>query len=362
MGQILALGIGLILSLAGLVVLGLEWGPSLGFVSSLDSLLSDLDRWVILHRPQSYDAWRTARVAVLSTPLRFGCLPLGLLLTILGWWWGRRRPDSIDEGVSVSREEAIPRDRRSRRRLLRTAAALRKRGELEQAAEILWEGDELDRAAEIFLEAGQWERAAEIRQDQNRFVDSAELYLQAQDFEAAGNLFGRQADWMRAAECFEKAQRPSLAAEMYEKGECWSEAAACFATLEFNEQAASCWLKAERWESAASMLERILSEDLAKSRSNPRDGQGFQARAREVAALFERAGQPGNGLASLRAAQCWGEAAELARSLERFEEAADFFMRSGQPDQASQVLRRMGDGSAWEKLRLGASAPRSTRA
>ena len=349
MGQILVLGIGLIFSLAGLIVMGLEWGPRLGFASSPDSILSDLDRWVILHRPLAYDAWRTARIAVLSTPLRFGWLPLGLLLTILVGWW-RRHPDSMDAGASVRVEEAVPGDRRSRRRLLRTAAALRKRGELEQAAEMLWQGDEPDRAAAFFLEAGQWERAAEIRQDQNRFVDAAELYVQAHDFEAAGNLFARQADWGRAAECFEKAQRPSLAAEMYEKGECWSQAAACFETLEFNEQAASCWLKAESWAAAASMLERVLSEDLAKSRSNPRDAEGFQVRAREIAALFERAGQPAGGLASLRAAQCWREAAELARSLERFEEAADFFMRSGQPDQASQVLRGMGEASAAARL------------
>ncbi|MCH2188045.1 protein kinase [Myxococcota bacterium] len=287
-----------------------------------------------------------------ESSLRFAWMPLGLLMLAVGWMWGRRgQPDPTPISDTLSPASGpVPQTGRARRRLLRSAASLRKRGAFEEAAEMLWHGGELDRAADYFIEAEQLTRAAEIRQDQNRFTEAAGLYVQAGDFESAGRVFAQQGEWSQAAECLEKARALSGAAELYEKAELWTRAAQCYEAVEFGQQAADCWVKAENWGAAAEALTGVFGEQLAKAKSDPEEWKALQRRARQMAALFDQAERAEEGLPFLEAAQCWQEAGELAQDVQRPAEAAEFFSRAGRLDEAAQALRRTGDEASAARL------------
>jgi len=340
---LLLMGLGL---LAWAPEMGVEWGGE----RSLEPLAREIDR--------SLDAMggprlgETIRIWLFDSSLRMAWIPLGVLMALVSFIWARRgqpEPASFSETLSPV-ADAVPQTRRGRRLLLKSAASLRKRGAFEEAAEMLWQGGELDRAADYFIEADQLPRAAEIRQDQNRFTEAAELYVQAGDYESAGRVFAQQEEWSQAAECLEKAQALSGAAEFYEKAELWSRAAECYQAVEFSQQAADCWVKAENWGAAAEALEEVFGEQIAKAKSDPDEWKALQRRARQMAALFERAERSEAGLPFLEAAHCWQEAGELAQALGRSNEAAEFFSRAGRLDDAAQALRRTGDQAAAARL------------
>ena len=343
--------------LTGLLLMGLgllAWAPEMGFEwggeRSLELLAQESDR--ALDAMGGPRLGETIRIWFLGSSLRMAWIPLGVLMALVSFIWARRgqpEPASVSETLSPV-ADAVPQTRRGRRLLLKSAASLRKRGAFEEAAEMLWQGGELDRAADYFIEADQLPRAAEIRQDQNRFAEAAELYVQAGDYESAGRVFAQQEEWSQAAECLEKAQALSGAAELYEKAELWSRAAECYGAVEFSQQAADCWVKAENWGAAAEALEGVFGEQIGKAKSDPDEWQALQRRARQMAALFERADRSEAGLPFLEAAHCWQEAGELAQALGRSNEAAEFFSRAGRLDDAAQALRRTGDQAAAARL------------
>ncbi|MDG2051260.1 MAG: protein kinase [Myxococcota bacterium] len=342
--------IGLLLMGVGAFALGPDLGVEWGGGRPFEALAQELDRsGYAVGLPRLGGG---TQVWIFESSLRFAWMPLGLLMMAIAVSWGRRgqaAPEPASDTFSAG-SDPMPQTRRARRMLLKSATRLRKRGAFEEAAEMLWHGGELDRAADYFIEADQLSRAAEIRQDQNRFTDAAELYVQVGDFEAAGRVFAQQEEWSRAGECLEKAQSVSVAAEMYEKAGLWSRAAQCYDAVEFSQQAADCWVKAENWGAAAEALEGVFSEQLAKAKSDPDEWKALQSRARQMAALFQRAERSEAGLRFLEEAQCWQEAGELAQALDKPNEAADFFSRAGRLDEAAQALRRTGDEASAARL------------
>ncbi|MAJ62018.1 MAG: hypothetical protein CL936_18080 [Deltaproteobacteria bacterium] len=342
--------IGLLLTGVGLLACAPELGVDWGGERTLELLAREADR--AFNAMGGPPLEEISRSSLFESSLRFAWLPIGVLMGVVGFTWARRgqpEPPSFAETLSPV-TGAVPQTRRARRLLLKSAASLRKRGAFEEAAEMLWHGGELDRAADYFIESDELLRAAEIRQDQNRFTEAAELYVQAGDFESAGRVFAEQEEWSHAAECLEKAQVFSGAAELYEKAELWSRAAECYGAVEFSQQAADCWVKAENWGAAAEALEGVFGEQIAKAKSDPDEWKALQRRARQMAALFQRAERSAAGLPFLEAAHCWHEAGELAQALERPTEAADFFSRAGRLDDAAEALRRTGDKASAARL------------
>ena len=291
--------------------------------------------------------------ALAGTVLRFVLTPVGLMLLLFAVIGvpTRAAQAPVEEPDDVNPFDAQPAsDKRARKKLLKTAAAMRKKGELESAAEMLWSGKELDKAAEYYLEAEQFSRAAEIRHDQNRFIESAELYVQAEQYEAAGSIFAQQSEWARAGECYEKADGLSVAAEMYEKAEDWRRAAQCYTRVEFDRHAASCWVKAKHWTEAADCLQKVFADEAPKAKTDAKKLAELQKLARQIAKLHDRAGQTAQGLTVLEQAQCWSDAGELALTLTRYAEAADYFRNGGDLTRASQALRELGETEAAERL------------
>jgi tetratricopeptide (TPR) repeat protein len=287
-----------------------------------------------------------------AAPMRFVVAPVGLLLLLFSAMGfpgsgGSKKSKIADDAELPGYDESLePADRKGKKKLLKTAATMRKNGELEAAAEMLWGAREYDKAAEYYLEAELPARAAEIRHDQNRFLESAELYLKAGKHEAAGAIFAQQNEWTRAGECYVAANSLSIAAEMYEKAEDYPKAAQCFADVEFFRHAAACWVKAKQWSRAADCLRRVFVDELPKAKSDAKKLAELQKVARQVAKLFDRAGQAANGLSVLEQGQCWVDAAELALSLGRHVEAADHFRSAGDLPRSAEALRGMGESEA----------------
>lgn len=351
-GRIIAALLGLPILLAGAFGLVSAYLPGAGFLQVLQRGLRDANALLI---EWGYDLPAAARLTLeerlADTALGFVLLPVGAMLLLYAAVGvpgrrGRAKAAASDEPGQADG----PADRRTRKKVLKAAAALRKKGQFEEAAEMLWNGDELDKAAEYYLEAEQYTRAAEIRHDQNRFVESAELYVRAGQLEAAGGIFAQQSEWVRAGECYEKADGLSVAAEMYEKAEEWRRAAQCYARVEFDRHAASCWVKARQWGEAAGCLVKVFSEEAPKAKTDASKLAELQKLARQIARLYERAGKPAEGLPVLVQSQCWVDAAELSLDLERYAEAADCFRNAGDLERAAESLRELGETEAAARL------------
>ena len=133
-------------------------------------------------RTRSLEHWTGA------TPLCYAILGVGavLLAFCLGAIADGSSPRVGKARKGEDPEIEVKLDKNQARKILKEAQALRKRGELVEAAELLWSHEQLDTAAAYFIEAGEFSRAAEIRHDQNRFEESAELHLQGENYETAG--------------------------------------------------------------------------------------------------------------------------------------------------------------------------------
>jgi len=356
LARIIAGLLGLPILLAGAFGLASAYFPGTDLLQQAYGLLQDVNQALI---EQGIDLPIDASVTAeewLSGRLRFALAPLGAALLLFAAMGvpsssrGGSRDDDASTGGSDYDDALEPADRRTRKKMLKTAAAMRKKGELEAAAEMLWSGKEYDKAAEYFLEAGQPARAAEIRHDQNRFIESAELYLKAGDHEAAGGIFAQQSEWSRAADCYVEAGSLSVAAEMYEKAEDHRKAAQCYQKVEFDRHAAACWVKAKDWAQAAVCLQKVFADELPKARSDSKKLAEVQKLARQIAKLRDRSGRSADGLGVLEQAQCWVDAGELALALERYAEAADYFRNAGELRRAADALRSLGENEAAARL------------
>lgn len=285
----------------------------------------------------------TAEDWLAGTPLRFVLLPTGLvLLAFAAGLFGRKQGEIVSEAETPGLEAEPPTDRRARKKILKQANALRRQGEIGEAAELLWSHSLLDEAAEFFIEAGEFIRAAEIRHDQNRFLESAELHLQGESYEAAGSIFGQQEEWGRAAECYLKADLKSVAAEMFEKAENYREAARCYRETDFMRHAAAMYVKCRNWREAAECLEVVFVEEGGKSTMDPKKAADMSKLVRQAGKLFLKAEEPDKALDIFERGGCALEAGEVAATLGQHEAAAAHFRQGGDVERAAESLRKAG--------------------
>ena len=280
---------------------------------------------------------------VSQTIFRFTLVPIGLVLIAFCIGLIGR---SSDEAAEVDSDEAgeidDSTDKRTAKRILKQAKALKKQSEIVEAAELLWNHQLLDEAAEFFVEAGEFVRAAEIRHDQNRFVESAELHRMGENYEAAGSIFGQQEEWAEAASCYLKADLKSIAAEMFEKAENFREAADCYRETDFMRHAAAMYVKCRSWRSAADCLETVFVEEGGGSMMDPKKSAEMSKLVRQAGKLFLKAEDPEKALEMFERGGCAVEAGEMAARLGNHEVAANHFRQAGDVERAADSLRQAG--------------------
>ena len=234
-------------------------------------------------------------------------------------------------------------EKRLRKRAVKQARVLAKKGEILEAANLLRDADHFDKAAEYFIEAEEFVRAAEIRHDQNLFLESAELYLQAGQHQSAGAIFAQQDEFGRAAECYEAIGSTSVAAEMYEKDGDLRKAAECYKESDFLRHAAAAYVKCKAWVSAAECLEQVYREESLRNKGDAKFQQDLQKLVLQSGRLYQRAEQFEQALEILERGNCFAEAAELALRLAQYAKSAQLFQDAGDPEKAAEALRRLGE-------------------
>jgi len=278
-----------------------------------------------------------------ETPLGYGLLAGGgaLLAFCLGAFPGGSVPRIATRGED-DEEIEVKLDKKQAKKVLKEAQALRKRGEVVEAAELLWSHEQLETAASYFIEAGEFVRAAEIRHDQNRFEESAELHLQGENFEAAGAIFGQQEAWEKAADCYLKADLKSVAAEMFEKGGKFREAARCYRESDFMRHAAAMYVKCKDWQLAAEALEAVFVDEGPNALKDPKKSGEMAKLVRQSGKLFMKAELPDRAYKMFERGGCMVEAGEVASLLGQHEKAAAHFRQGGDVERAAAALKKCG--------------------
>jgi len=321
-----------------------SYGSGTEFADQARRQLQALNRWLIdegFAVPR--DLAVTSEEWVAETFLRFVLLPTGLVLLAFCIGLLGRSGDAISEVPDDEPGDSdASADKRTVKRILKQANALKKQGEMIEAAELLWNHELLDTAADFFVAAGEFIRAAEIRHDQNRFVESAELHLRGENYEAAGSIFGQQEEWAQAANCYLKGDLKSVAAEMFEKAENYREAADCYRETDLMRHAAAMYVKCRKWRFAADCLEIVFVDEGGKSMMDPKKSAEMSKLVRQAGRLFLKAEDPEKAFEIFDRGGCSVEAGEVASNLGNHEVAALHFRQAGDVERAADSLRRAG--------------------
>ncbi len=290
----------------------------------------------------------------LSGGLRFIIAPIGLLMILFASIPRRDHEEAVAEegGEEKNADSGLPEvDKATAKKTAKRAAALAKKGEYADAAELCFSVDLMDQAADYFMKGELFERAAEIRHDQNRFAESAELYLKAGNPSSAATIYAQQKDWQKSAECHLEAGNKSQAAEMFEKAEDYKQAADCFREVDFQRHAAQCYVKAKAWMSAAECLEEVFGEEGAKmNHGDPTAVADFKKLVGQAGKLYMRAKEPERALDVLEKGGLNKEAGEIALKLSEYARAAKLFRDAGELPRAAEALRELGESEAAARM------------
>ncbi|HIF93950.1 MAG TPA: tetratricopeptide repeat protein [Myxococcales bacterium] len=306
--------------------------------------LQTLNRWAI---EQGVDVPRDFSVTteewVAETFLRFVLLPLGLVSILFVVGLLGRKSEQPAEAKDPKGTEATPTtDKRAAKRIRKQANALKKKGEIIEGAELLWDHEQHDAAVDFFIEAGEFVRAAEIRHDQNLFTESADLHFRGENYESAGSIYGQQEQWSKAADCYMKADLKSVAAEMFEKAEMFRQAADCYRETDFMRHAAAMFVKCKNWRAAGECLETVFIDEGGKSTMDPKKAAELSKLVRQAGKLFLKAEDVEKAFEIFERGGCALEAAEVAQSLGNHEAAAQHFRSAGNIERAAEALRESG--------------------
>ena len=311
-----------------------------GALSTVVGALVGLDLGVPRDLARTLEHW-TGQSQLCYALLGIGALLLAFCLGAVGAGSSPRVVGARKDEADV--EVKLKLDKKEARKILKEAEALRKNGEIAEAAELLWNHEQLDTAAKYFIEAGEFVRAAEIRHDQNRFEESADLHLQGENFEAAGSIYAQQESWEKAADCYLKAELKSIAAEMFEKAGKFREAARCYRESEFMRHAAAMYVKCKDWQLAAEALEAVFVDEGSKALTDPKKASEMAKLVRQAGKLFLKAELPERAYKMFERGNCSVEAGEVASLLGNHEQAAAHFRHGGDVERAAAALRQCGE-------------------
>jgi hypothetical protein len=205
-----------------------------------------------------------------ETPLCYALLGLGagLLAFVLGAIGGGAAPRLPARGGE--REIEVKLDKNQAKKVLKEAQALRKRGDLVEAAELLWSNETarhrrqlLHRGRRVLARRRDPPRPESLRGVRRAPPPGRELRDRRIDLRPAGQ-------WDKAADCYLKAGLKSVAAEMFEKAGKFARAARAYRESEFMRHAAAMYVKCKDCSSPAEALEAVFVDEGAKSMMDPR--------------------------------------------------------------------------------------------
>jgi len=318
-----------------------------------DALFEIVVKLIEAETPDPFDIIRPETIeSGLTGDLRFAILPIGIVMILFAVFMYR------DGGMKEELEALGPVDSRlpeidkgTAKKTRKRANALAKKGEYEEAGELLFSVGLMDQAAEVFIKAELLERAAEIRHDQNRFIEAAELYVQAGNSNSAATIFAQQEEWQKSAECHLKAGNKSLAAEMFEHAEKFRQAADCYKAVDFQRNAAQCYVKSQSWMQAADCLRSVFVEEGAQvNQSDPKAVADMNKLVTQAGKLYMRAKEPEQALDVLEKGSLFSEAGEVAVRLKEFSRAASLFREAGELPRAAEALRELGESEAAARI------------
>jgi tetratricopeptide (TPR) repeat protein len=349
--QIVSFPIACLLTAVGGFALLASYGDKTELADQARRQLQALNQWGIQQGfgvPRDFAV--TLEDATAQSFLRFALLPAGLVLFAFAVGLiGRSGGDSVKASKPFAKEDAPAEDetpsrsdKRVAKKIIKQARALKKQGEILEAADLLWNHELMDEAAEVYIDAGEFVRAAEIRHDQNRFLESANLHLQGENYEAAGSIFGQQEEWSQAADCYLKCEHKSVAAEMFEKAGKFREAARCYQETDFPRHAAAMFVKCHEWQLAAQCLETVFSEESGSAGLDPKKAADMAKLVRQAGKLFMKASLPDRALSIFERGGCFSEAGDVSAMLGDHEAAASHYRAAGDVEKAANSLREVG--------------------
>ena len=355
LARILSLLIALVLISLGGFALVASYGTDTELADQSRRQLQVSNRWVMEKGagvPRDFAV--TLEETVAGPLLRFVLLPAGLVLLGFGLGFIGRQTQGeagpTQNSADAENDRAQRGDKRVSKKIIKQANALKKKGDILDAADLLWNNELLDEAAAVFIEAGEIARAAEIRHDQNRFIESAELHMQAGNYESAGSIFGQQEQWGQAAECYLKCDHKSVAGEMFEKAGNFKQAALCYRESDLMRHAAAMFVKCQQWQLAGECLEQVFSDEGASAGLDPKKAVDMEKLVRQAGKLFLKAEDPARALKIFVRGGCSLEAGEVAASLGDHDAAAAHFRSAGNVERAAESLRQSGQDSAASRL------------
>lgn len=276
-------------------------------------------------------------------------------------------------------------------------------GLMEEAARYFIEAGAFDRAgevrhgqnrpleaAELYLKAKKFGTAGAMFADQKEFARAAEAYEQGGNHSVAAELFEKLEDWNKAATCYEAAGFPRHAARAYIKSNQWRKAATCleevitesmtgagasdpkrqaetrklvlkaaelYQRVEDLKKAQAILERGQCWKEAGAVAERLQQDERAaelflRAGDVPRAAKilerlGRSDQARRVMAEYLRdKGDDEEAARHFEEAEDWMSAGDLYRLLERFDKAAECYVRFGDFVQAGEMY-----GSAEQRER-----------
>ena len=166
LARILSLPFALLLLVLGAFALLASYGGDTELADQTRRQLQALTRWSIdqgVGIPR--DLASTLEDSVAGTFLRFVLLPGGLAL--LSFCIGLVGSGSLVSAKTATSEsddeesEAPRTDKKTAKKVIKQANALKKQGDPLEAADLLWNHDLFDEAAQVFIEGGEFVRAAE---------------------------------------------------------------------------------------------------------------------------------------------------------------------------------------------------------
>jgi len=313
------------------------------------------DERVAPHRKQIERQLLQAKLprGTLDGPLPIAIAGAGLALIVLQQLVSRLLQSSSARAAATQERSDLPQlDRRTSRKVEKTASAIAKKGQLYEAAEMCLENGLLDQAAQYYIDAGDFVRAADVRHDQNRFQEAAELHLKAGDQETAGTIYASQGDHRRAAECFFAGGRMTVAGEHFEKAGEFRRAGECFREAGFDRQAAKAFIRCQAWKQAAEALEQVILEERTRTGTgqNPQQQREIQTLVLQAGKLYDQANELEKAETILEKGGCHVAAAEIALRRGRFAKAAELFLEGNQPVRAAEVLQQNGEEQAAARI------------
>lgn len=213
------------------------------------------------------------------------------------------------------------------------------RGDYASAGRLLQENGLLSRAADVFLAGGEYRAAADVL---------TRLGRRDEALDAARRGGGRGAETpargvaaAQAADAFLQRGNSLDAARVFAQAGQWARAAELYARAGFPLRAAEAWERAGDARRAAEAYERHVADN------PPAPGAPATSPERRAALkagqLYARSGLPDKGLQLLVRGGHFAEAGDLALAVSRFADAAGYYVRADDLEQAATAWERAGD-------------------